>query len=349
MPRLAARFMAERPTLLQIGPEEAAWPSMRRARSVWLVVFPGSDLLDVGGPWEVLSHANDVLGWRAYALQLVSPLEAVVPSRHGLLLAGARPLRSAFAAGAPDLAMVAGGNPVPPLPPAEARFAGWARRHHTRVARWVSICTGAFVLGEAGLLDGRRVTTHFRWTQALRERFPRAIVVDDALFERSGAVWTSAGITAGIDLTLALVEEHHGHEAASLVAKNLLLFLRRSGRQAQFSESLRQQASEPAELNGLTSFVLEHLHESLPVARIARGLGTSVRSLTRACREKLGESPAAFVRRQRVEHARQLLEQTSLPLPTIARRAGLGNASTLHRAFSRAFQLTPAEYRARFA
>lgn len=313
------------------------------------MLFPGAELLDATGPWEVLSHANDALGREAYALQLISHDGGDVRTRHGLVLGGTRSLRAAQMTGVPDIVMVAGGSPFAPLPLPESRFASWLARHHYRIRLCISICTGAFVLGEAGLLDGKRVTTHWRWALELGRRFPHAIVVDDGIFERSGRIWTSAGITSGIDLTLALVEDHHGQATAATVAKNLLLFLRRTGNQAQFSEALRQQSNEPAELRGITAFIHEHLHEALSLARLARALGMSTRTLSRACKHRLGETPAALVRRMRLEHARRLLEERTLPLKSIASQCGFGDVSTLHRSFTRAFRLSPAQYRSRFS
>lgn len=322
---------------------------MSRSRcKVWLVTFPGSEMLDLSGPWEVLSHANDVLGHEAYTLHLVTPLGGEVRTRHGLVVTGALSLRAAQKRGMPDILVVAGGAPQLRLPPSEARLVRWLGVHQERIPRLISICTGAFVLGEAGLLDGRRVTTHWRFSADLRARFPKAVVSTEGIFERDGRVWTSAGITAGIDLTLALVEEHHGRPPAMAVAKNLLLFLRRSGRQAQFSESLQRQEREPAKLRDITSYVLEHLDQSLPVEHLARKLGMSPRSLARWCRVELGESPAALVRRLRIERARRLLEETTLPLKAVAARTGLGDASTLWRAFAHHLGVTPAEYRTRF-
>jgi transcriptional regulator GlxA family with amidase domain len=318
-------------------------------RKVWIVTFPGAELLDVSGPWEVLHHTNDVLGRRVYETELVTPLSGALTTRHGLQLGGARTLRAAQARGLPALLIVAGGTPLRPLPAAEARFVAWARRHQREVALWVSICTGAFMLGEAGLLDGQRATTHWRWTAELRARFPKAKVTDDSIYERTPRVWTSAGITSGIDLTLALVEQHQGHAVAMAVAKNLVLFLRRSGNQAQFSEALKSQTLEPNGLRDVTRFVLEHLHEPLTIERIALGVGTSARSLRRHCRQDLGEPPATLVRRLRLERACRLLEETRSPLKIVAQRAGLGDASTLYRLFTRAFRVSPAAYRQRFA
>ena len=215
----------------------------RRARRVWFIVFPGSELLDVAGPWSVLGYANEVVEREVYRLQLRSPLGGACATRHGLAIV-TRPL-SDSAGGAPDVVVVSGGSVESPLPPSETRAVRWLRTHHRTMPRVISICTGAFVLGEAGLLNGRQATTHWRYVDVLRTRFPKARVINDDIFLRDGRVWTSAGITAGIDLMLALVEEDHGHDVAMVVAKSLVLFLRRSGGQAQFSQVLKRQEGEP--------------------------------------------------------------------------------------------------------
>jgi transcriptional regulator GlxA family with amidase domain len=213
----------------------------------------------------------------------------------------------------------------------------------------VSICTGAFVLGEAGILDGKRATTHWHFLDELRTRFPAATVVDEGIFVHEGSLWTSAGITAGIDLALALVEADHGHAAAMAVAKKLVLFLRRSGSQAQFSSTLRRQERIPSKHHDIHSFVLEHLDEPLPVERLADAVGMSPRTLSRWCRAHLDESPADLVRRVRVDEARRLLEETDLPIKDISARTGLGDVSTMWRLFVQHFGVTPTEYRGRFA
>jgi transcriptional regulator GlxA family with amidase domain len=317
-------------------------------KRVWLLVVPGAELLDISGPWAVLGHTNDVLGRAAYALELVGPASPTVATLHGLQVTGVRPLPRTPTR-LPDVAIVAGGSPFVPLPSPEARVAAWLRRHHEKVGTLVSICTGAFVLGEAGILDGRRATTHWRFLDALRARFTATQVVDEGIFVRDGHVWTSAGVTAGVDLTLAMVEQDHGHAVAMAVAKKLVLFLRRSGNQAQFSVALQRQAKEPSKLRHITTFVLEHLDEPLPVERLAQAAGASVRTLTRWCREELDESPAELVRRLRVEEAQRLLEDTALPLKDISSRTGLGDASTLWRVFTQRLGTTPAAYRERFA
>lgn len=321
---------------------------MGRTKRVWFLVSPGTGLLNVAGPWETLGHANDLLGHQAYQLEAFGPEGPSTTTRHGLLLGGLRPLprpRGRFA----DVVVVAGGSPREPLSPGRTAIVAWLRQHRPRLATTVSICTGAFLLGAAGLLDGRRATTHWLYLDELRKRFPKATAVDQGVFVKDGPVWTSAGIMAGVDLTLALIEEHHGHQLAMNVAKRMVLFLRRSGYQSQFSSALQRQEKEPPRRLDVSAFVVEHLDESLPVERVAAGVGMSVRSLSRWCRENLHESPAELVRRLRLEEARRLLEETSLPLKAIGAQTGLGDTSTLWRVFVQSLGVTPADYRQRFA
>jgi transcriptional regulator GlxA family with amidase domain len=320
----------------------------RAAKRIWFLVAPGTGALNIAGPWEVLGHANDVLGRAAYDLALVGPCAPAVKTRHGLVVGGVRPLPRTGGR-LPDVAIVAGGSPRLPLTDGQARLVAWLRRHQPRIPRVVSICTGAFILGEAGLLDGRRATTHWLHLDDLRTRFPAARVVDEGIFVRDDGVWTSAGLTAGIDLTLGLVEEDHGHSMAMAVAKRMVLFLRRSGNQAQFSSALQRQEKEPPRLRDISTFVLEHVDEALPVERIAAGIGMSPRTLSRWCRAQFDESPAELVRRLRVDEARRLLEETPLPLKDITARTGFGDASTMWRAFTQRLGVTPAAYRLRFA
>ena len=341
--------LADRAITLHFEPHRNKLGLMRGSRkTVWFFAVPGTDLLDVTGPWEVLRHANDVLERTAYEIELVGPGDPTLRTRHGLLIAGVRPL-PANGRRLPDVAIIAGGSPATPVPDAQARLVSWLRRHHRRLSTIVSICTGAFILGEAGLLDGRRATTHWRFLDDLRARFPAATVVDEGIFVRDRRLWTSAGITAGIDLTLAFVEQDHGHAVAMAVAKELVLFLRRSGNQRQFSSTLRRQSKAPSRRDDMYTFVLEHLDEPLPVERLAEGAGVSPRTLSRWSRTHLGESPAELVRHVRVDEARRLLEETDLSIKEISARTGLGDVSTMWRLFTQSLGVTPTEYRGRFA
>ena len=318
------------------------------ARSVWFLVSPGSGILSVAGPWEVLGHANEVLGREAYRLEAFGAEGPETPTRHGLLLGKLKALPPP-GGGVPDMVVVAGASPRPPVAGAPAPFVAWLREKHREVGTLVSICTGAFALAAAGILDGRRATTHWLHLDTLRRRYPAVRVVDEGIHVKDGPVWTSAGVTAGIDLALALVEEAHGHAAAMQVAKRMVLFLHRSGNQAQFSLALRRQEEAPGRLRHISAFVVEHLHEALSVERLAEGVGMSPRTLSRWCRLHMDTTPAGLVRQLRIDAARRLLEETALPLKDVTARAGFGDASTLWRAFTQDLGVTPAEYRQRFA
>ena len=318
-----------------------------RPKSVWFLVVPRTSMLNVAGPWEVLGHANDLLGREAYRLQAFGPSGPATPTRYGLCIAGVRPLPFRISP-PPDVVIVAGSSPADPLPDDHAPLVPWLRRHCPRVETVVSICTGAFTLAAAGLLDGRRATTHWMYLDVLRSRFPKVRVVDEGIYVKDRGVWTSAGVTAGVDLALALVEEHHGHELAMRVAKRLVLFLRRTGNQAQFNSPLDPQERAVPHLQAISTFVLKHMDEALPVERIAMKVGMSPRTLSRWCRRNLDESPAELVRRLRLGEACRLLEGTTLPLKDVTARTGLGDQSTLWRTFTSDLGVTPAEYRQRF-
>jgi len=320
----------------------------RSTKRVWFLVTPRTGILNVAGPWEVLGHANDVLGREAYRMEAYGTSSPVTPTRYGLQLAGVKPLPLRCPR-PPEILIVAGASPQEVLPEDHAPFVPWLKRFHARIPVLVSICTGAFLLAAAGVLDGRRATTHWLQLETLRARYPAVRVADEGIYVHDGPVWTSAGVTAGIDLTLAMVEADHGHEVAMLVAKRMVLFLRRSGNQAQFSQALSRQGKAPPRLTEIACFIIEHIHEPLSVERIALGIGMSSRTLSRWCREHLDESPAEFVRRLRVDEAKRLLEETGLPLKDITTRTGLGDASTFWRIFTRDLGVTPAEYRQRFA
>lgn len=318
------------------------------AKQVWFLVVPRTSMINIAGPWEVFGHANDLLGREAYLLHAFSPTAPVAQTRFGLCLGNLRPLPARFN-NPPDTVVVAGGSPADPIPEDHAPLIPWLRQHRPRIKRVVSVCTGAFALAAAGILDGRRATTHWMHLSALRTRYPKVRVVDEGVYVGDRGVWTSAGLTAGVDLALALVEEDHGHALAMRVAKRMVLFLRRSGQQAQFNSEPSPPEGKLPHLRDISDFVLGHVDERLPVERIAAKVGMSPRTLSRWCRKHLNASPAELVRRLRVGEARRLLEATDLPLKEVTARAGLGDQSTLWRAFMQDLGVTPAEYRQRFA
>ncbi len=321
-----------------------------KQRTVWIIAAPGTGLLNLCGVWEVLSHANDVSAHGAYEFGVYGPSGPQITTGHGLRVGDIQRLPSRFKH-PPDTVIVAGGSAFKPASDEDLLIAKWLSKHAERFRRIVSICAGAFTLGEAGLLDGRKATTHWMALDRLRVRFPKANVVDEGIFVSDGPIWTSAGITAGIDLCLALVESDHGHRLAMDVAQRLVLFLRRSGNQAQFSAALARQTNQASDgrLARLSALVVEDINGDLRVPRLAGDLGMSPRTLTRWCKTELGESPAELVRRLRLEEAGRLLSGTHEPLKVIAVRSGLGDSSTLWRHFVREYGVTPEEYRARFS
>lgn len=316
-------------------------PTMRR---VWFLMAPGAELLDLAGPWEVFSHTNDVLGRCAYALELRTVDGVDVETRHGLRIGPARQLKRSKEA--PEVLLVAGGDPTGGTSPNDQVVVSWLARHHKRAEIVGAICTGAFILAAAGVLDNRRAMTHWMFLDALAARYPEVHVVREGIFVRDGNAWTSAGISSGIDLALAIVEQHHGHATALAVARRLVLFLRRSGNQAQFSAALQRQSTEHGK--ALTMLVAERLSKPLSVEQLAKLMGTSVRTLSRRCRAELGEGPAELVRRLRLEEAARLLADTRLSLAEVAERSGMGDASTMWRAFVQHHGIAPHAYRERF-
>jgi transcriptional regulator GlxA family with amidase domain len=211
-----------------------------------------------------------------------------------------------------------------------------------------SVCSGAFVLAAAGLLDGRRATTHWGWCDTLAESFPDVTVEPDCIFVRDGNVWTSAGVTAGIDLALAMVEEDAGREVALAIARRLVVFLKRPGGQSQFSAQLAGQLAEREPLVELQAWIADHLDADLSVERLAEMATMSVRNFSRTFAAEVGITPARFVERARVEGARRLLEESTASVDEVAARCGFGTAETMRRTFLRALRVSPSDYRRRF-
>lgn len=316
-------------------------------REVWIVAFPDAQLLDVAGPWEVFALANRLAAARAprYAVSVVAPSGGAVMTSGGLALVAHKSL--AQATGPVDTVIVAGGQGTRPQARA-ARLVRWIGRTARRARRVASVCTGAFLLAEAGLLDGRRATTHWSMCDALQRHFPTVRVERDPIFVRDGHMFTSAGITAGIDLALELVEADHGRTLALSVARVLVMFLRRPGGQSQFSAQLSAQLAERDGLRDVQAWVAEHPEDELTVAALARRARMSPRNFARAFRRETGVTPAAYVEAQRVEAARRLLETTARSVAEVAAACGFARVETLHRAFRRVLGIAPAQYRHHF-
>ena len=313
-------------------------------RSVIVVAFPDVQALDVVGPLEVFAMANRFGADPAYATALVSGSGQPVTTSSGLSLGTERASRRA----AIDTLMVAGGTGTAAAM-ADDHLIAWLRTAAASARRVTSVCSGAFLLAQAGVLDGRRVTTHWSACDRLARLFPAVEVDADPIYVRDGNVWTSAGVTAGMDLALALVEHDHGGELALAVARQLVLFTHRPGGQSQFSAQLAVRRAEREPLRDALTFVAEHPEADLSVPALARRAAMSVRTFARAFSREVGITPAVFVQRSRVEAARRLLETTDRTVDDIARACGFGTVETMHRAFQRVVRTTPGQYRRLFA
>jgi transcriptional regulator GlxA family with amidase domain len=317
------------------------------ARVIEVLAYPSVQLLDVTGPLQVFASANDLVaetgGTPPYVLRVVAQGGQGVTASAGLGLM-ADPLPPVGAA--LDTLMVAGGQGVEAAA-ADPALVDWVRKRASRARRVASVCTGAFLLAATGLLDGRRAATHWSVCADLARRFPAVRVEPDPIFVRDGPVWTSAGVTAGIDLALALVEEDLGRTLALAVARYLVVFLKRPGGQAQFSATLSLQAAED-EFAALHDWINGHLASNISLLVLASQAGMSERSFSRHYATATGLTPGRAVERLRVEAARRLLSESRLPIKRIASRCGFGSEETMRRSFLRLLAATPQDYRARF-
>jgi transcriptional regulator GlxA family with amidase domain len=317
-------------------------------RAIEVLAYPAVQLLDVTGPLQVFASANDfmVKAGKAppYAIRLVAPGGRSVEASAGVALV-AGPLPPVH--GDLDTLVVAGGKGVEAAA-LDKVLVDWVRERTRQARRTASICTGAFLLAASGVLDGRRAATHWLHCAELARRFPKVHVEADPIFVRDGPVWTSAGVTAGIDLALALVEEDLGRTVALAVARYLVVFLKRPGGQAQFSEVLSLQTAED-KFGALHDWIGKHLAGDLSLPALASQAGMSERSFSRHYAEATGLTPARAVERLRVEAARRLLSETRLPVKRISQRCGFGSEETMRRSFLRLLAASPQDYRARFS
>lgn len=319
-------------------------------RRIVIVVYPDVQSLDVTGPMEVFVGAQRLLkadgrAERGYDVRTLSRDGQPLRTSSGLMITPDYSLQSA-----PkqiDTLIVAGGSGHRAAS-ADTALVNWIAHASSAARRTASVCTGAFLLGQAGVLRGRRATTHWASAQELQRLHPEMLVDPDPIFVRDGSVWSSAGVTAGMDLALALVEEDLDRAAALTVARHLVLFLRRPGNQSQFSATLAAQQAGREPLREIQRAVLEDVAGDHSVEAMAARAHMSPRHFARAFRAETGITPARHVELVRLEAARRRLEDTSQPVGTIASDCGFGTPETMRRAFLRTLQVGPAEYRRRF-
>jgi transcriptional regulator GlxA family with amidase domain len=314
-------------------------------RTVTFLVFDDLELLDLAGPVDVLQSANELGADPPYGTFVVSADGRSVRSGGGVEIGVDASLDQLRGRRSPiDSLVVVGGwgaNRAADDPDLCRDVAALSRR----ARRTISVCTGALVLAAAGLLDGRRATTHWGFCDLLADRHPNVEVEPDQIYVRDGDVWTSAGVTAGIDLFLALVDADHGAEVAHEVARDLVVFVRRPGGQSQFSAQLQTEPARSPAIAELQRWLPDHLDDDLTVAALARHAGLSQRQFARAFAAEVGTTPAVYVENLRLEAARRLLETSDLTVETIAKTVGLTRTETLYRAFRRRLGTTPDQYR----
>lgn len=328
-------------------PRRASGGPMRIA----MLAFPNVQVLDVMGPLEVFARTSRWLrdnGKRrdhAYEVEIIGLKRGPFRTSSGLRLYADRGI--ADVGRGIDTLLIAGGLGVEQYR-SHAPLLRWIRRQAGLVRRLASICTGAFLLAEARLLDGRRATTHWYHCADFARDFPEVQIEPDTIFVQDGSLYTSAGVTAGMDLALALVEEDHGRDIALAAARQLVMFLKRPGGQSQFSAQLSVQLAEHQLLRELQSYIVEHPNDDLAVARLAGRVAMSPRNFARVFTREVGTTPGRFVASVRVETARRLLEETSEPLEAICEKSGLGTPESMRRAFQRSLGIAPGRYRERF-
>lgn len=311
-----------------------------------IVIFVPPDVhsLELAGLTDVFAEANARVGTAFYDVSIVAEGDRAIRSASGLRVLP----DCAFGAyqGSPDTLLVAGSVGIPRR--SDRQVLDWLIRLAPQTRRYGSVCTGAFVLGEAGLLGGRRVTTHWQFASLLAAHFPEAKVEADRVFVRDGRMITSAGSSAAIDLGLSLVEEDLGRDVALYVARRLVVFLKRPGDQTQFSVHLAAQASDRSRLYDVQQFVLNHPDADLSVGALAKIAAMSARNFARVFTREVGIPPAEYVELTRIDVARFLLEGSRLPIDAIAAKSGFGSARAMRRAFLAHLGIAPSEYRDRF-
>ncbi|MFF5704910.1 GlxA family transcriptional regulator [Streptomyces sp. NPDC012794] len=325
---------------------------MPTSHRVVIAVFPDVDLLDVTGPAEVFALANRETGGRAgYEVVLAGPEAGPVRTSAGVRLLADRAFGEVGER--VDTLLVPGAVDVTdagPVARIDEAVVEWVRETAPHARRVASVCVGAHLLAAAGLLDGRTATTHWSTAAQLAAEHPQVVVDPDPIFVRTdhGRLWTGAGISACLDLALALVAEDLGEQTALAVARQLVMYLKRQGGQSQFSVPLSRPAAGRRDIDDLRVWIADHLDADLSAPALAARMCLSERHFARVFTQETGTSPAAYVEAARVEAARRVLETTDSPLDQVAAAAGLGSAETLHRAFRRQLATTPAAYRRRF-
>jgi transcriptional regulator GlxA family with amidase domain len=314
-----------------------------------IVIYPEFKALEAIGPMSVFGYANHHLqaarGTPAYELLIAAPERGPVPSDTLMSLDAAHALDQLDRV---DSVLIVGAPCIEKALTRHPELVRWIRRVQARVGRLAGLCSGSFFLAEAGVLDGRRATTHWSVAALMRQRYPRIDVDADAIYIQQEQVWTSAGVTAAMDMALAFVERDHGRELALAVARDLVVYLKRPGGQSQFSSLLKSQSAGSV-IGEVQAWMLAHLERAMDVGTLARRASMSERNFSRLFQREVGQAPMQFLESARIERARLLFEDSSLSLKAVALRAGFSTEQQMRRAFLRRLAVSPSDYRERFS
>ncbi len=322
----------------------------RKVRRIGIVAFPGVEVLDISGPMEVFSFASlglqraGVTREAVYTFEVLAEKPGPVKTLSGLQIIADRAYCDIT--NGIDTLLIPGGDMASVL--GDRLLVDWIRAMAPRVRRLASICTGAFLLAESGLLDGRQATTHWDFCNQLACKYPSITVDADRIFVQDDFIFTSAGITSGIDLALAMVEEDWGRELALYVARFLVVFLKRPGGQSQFSAYLTSEPARHPDLRDMQAWIMDHPTEDFRIEAIAERMAMSPRNFARVFLTETGMTPAKFVERARIDAARYYLESTELPIETVADKSGFRDPERMRRTFHRLLGVSAQDYRARF-
>lgn len=330
---------------------------MNTPRHIVLLAHEGMNMIDLSGPLQAFTTASRVAAERegdAGTARTVPLYQVTVASAHGGLVTtgpGLAVMTVALAAlpAVPVDTLIAPGGSMTDAYPRQPELVAWIKANAAGARRVCSVCTGAFLLAAAGVLDGKQVTTHWEWAGRLHQAFPAVAVNPEPIFIQSGKVWTSAGVTAGIDLTLALIEADVGHRIAIATARQMVMFLKRPGSQSQFSVPLAAQSKDRSGFAELHAWIAANLSGDLRVEALARRVNMTPRTFARIYVAQIGRTPARTVEAMRIEAACRALEETDLPLKRIATDTGHGEEQNLRRVFQRQLGVSPAQYRSRFS
>lgn len=311
-----------------------------------VLAFPNVQMLDLVGPIDVFHEAARQAGSPgAYEFEIVSPTPGVLTASNGMKFQPNATLDTS----SPDIdTLLIAGSPSVNLVENDSAIKDWLVKYAKTVRRMGSVCSGALLLAHSGLLDGKRATTHWNSTARLTRMFPTVKVEPDMIYIKDGNLYTSAGVTAGLDLALAMVEEDFGRATALKVAREFVMFLKRPGGQSQFSAHLAAQTAEKSAIRDVQNWVLENLNKPLSVDVLAAHAGMSTRNFARLFKRECNVTPADFVEGARIDAARRLLEETKNPLKRVAVMSGFGDPNSLRRAFLRRLGVSPSDYRTRF-